>query len=77
VPDLTAQWESVLGQISHKQTSYTTFMTSMIGTLNCLVETARQELPTHLQGVSAPKRGGFRKKRKYSAKRKSGGAKAA
>lgn len=79
-PDLTAQWESVLGQICHKQANYTGFMTSMIDTLNGLVDTARNELPVHLKGVSAPpKKGPYRsksggkgggKKRKFSRKRK-------
>ncbi|MFT5162694.1 MAG: DNA topoisomerase-3 [Alteromonadaceae bacterium] len=66
-PDLTAQWESVLGQISHKQTSYTTFMTSMTGTLNALVDTAKEELPLHLKGVVAPARKGFGKGAKSGA----------
>jgi DNA topoisomerase-3 len=70
-PDLTAQWESVLGQISQKNASYGGFMTSMISTLNTLVDTARDELPLHLKGVTAPsgsnrfaKKGGFKRKRK-------------
>ncbi|NQZ07823.1 MAG: DNA topoisomerase III [Algicola sp.] len=72
-PDLTAQWESVLSQICHKEASYTGFMTSMIATLNGLVETARNELPVHLKGVTAAprKKGSWgKKKRKFTSKRK-------
>lgn len=82
VPDMTARWESELGKIADKQASYTGFMGEMLHTLNDLVETARHELPTHLQGVSAPKRNGrsFSKgggKRKYSRKGKGSRSKAA
>jgi DNA topoisomerase-3 len=70
-PDLTAQWESVLSKICSKEANYTGFMTSMIDTLNTLVDKARQELPMHLKGVSAGRRaGGYSKKRKYSRRGK-------
>jgi DNA topoisomerase-3 len=70
-PDLTAQWESVLGQISQKEASYTTFMASMIGTLEGLVDNAREALPLHLKGVSAGKKNAkFTKKRSLKRKRK-------
>jgi DNA topoisomerase-3 len=82
VPDMTARWESELGKIADKQANYTGFMGEMLHTLNDLVETARNELPTHLQGVSAPKRSGRRfskggGKRKYTGKGKGSRAKAA
>lgn len=80
-PDLTAQWEAVLGQISHKQASYAVFMASMIDTLNGLVDTARHELPLHLKGVSAGPGGGkggkkWGGKKRFSGKGKSKGSRA-
>ena len=49
------------------------FSCDMIDTLNGLVETARNELPMHLKGVTAAprKKGSWgKKKRKYTNKRK-------
>lgn len=82
VPDMTASWESQLGKIAHREANYNGFMDEMIATLNGLVDTARNELPTHLQGVTAPKRSPrrFNKgggKRKYAKKGKSKASRAA
>ena len=72
-PDLTAQWESILGQISQKQASYGTFMNDMTGTLHALVDNARENLPVHLQGVTAAKPAWKGRKGKGGGRGKSGG----
>ncbi len=80
VPDMTARWESQLGKIADKAFSYDGFMGDMLGVLNGLVETARNELPMHLQGVKAAKPRFAKGKRRaygkggsssYSAKKRS------
>ncbi|MEH6649801.1 MAG: DNA topoisomerase III [Motiliproteus sp.] len=68
-PDMTAQWEATLDAICQRQVSYDGFMEPMVATLNALIDSAKQTLPTSLKGVksSTP----F-KRRKATAGRKTG-----
>ncbi|SUC47284.1 DNA topoisomerase 3 [Providencia stuartii] len=42
LPDMTAHWESILTQISEKQTRYIDFMNPLSATLTQLIHHARQ-----------------------------------
>ncbi|MEH6813113.1 MAG: DNA topoisomerase III, partial [Motiliproteus sp.] len=52
-PDMTAQWEAALEAISQREVSYEGFMQPMIATLQGLIESAKQSLPTGLAGVES------------------------
>ncbi|MGB3254441.1 MAG: DNA topoisomerase III, partial [Buttiauxella gaviniae] len=54
-PDMTAQWESTLTQISEKQCRYQDFMQPLVQTLYELIHQARAK-PVHhaFKGVKAP-----------------------
>ena len=56
-PDLTAQWESMLAKICDKQVSYQNFMTPMIHTMSEMVQVAKDNVPTHLAGLSGMRGG--------------------
>ena len=69
-PDLTAQWESMLAKICEKQVSYQNFMAPMINTMSEMVQVAKENVPTHLAGLSGVKshskgrysKGGYKKR---------------
>ncbi|EHM2866672.1 DNA topoisomerase III [Salmonella enterica] len=70
-PDMTAQWESVLTQISEKQCRYQDFMQPLVGTLYQLIDQAKRTPVKRFRGIVAP--GGGDKKK--SAPRKRAGKK--
>lgn len=59
-PDMTAHWESVLTQISEKQSRYQDFMQPLVGTLHELIQMARSTPVRQFRGLAAP--GGDKKK---------------
>ncbi|EGT5711441.1 DNA topoisomerase III [Cronobacter dublinensis subsp. dublinensis] len=76
-PDMTAQWESTLTQISEKQCRYQDFMQPLVHTLFSLIDQARSAPVRQFRGLVAPQkaqkgRGG--KGGKKPAFRKRGGA---
>ncbi len=71
LPDMTAEWESLLNAISQKQRQYQHFMDPLIVSLHELIEQSKASLPTAFSGVKSQqnKRGQFsKKKRKTSTK---------
>ena len=50
-PDMTAQWEATLEAISQRQANYEGFMQPLINTLQSLLESAKQTLPSGLSGL--------------------------
>ena len=67
LPDMTAQWESMLNKISQKEQNYADFMTPLQLTIAALINGATQELPTALRGL---KQTGYKPKKRASKKRK-------
>jgi len=67
LPDMTAQWESVLDLISRRQASYAVFMEPLTETLHQLIRQSRVTLPEALKGVKSGKQK-FRKKRRSKSK---------
>ena len=51
LPDMTAQWESVLDKVSLREHNYDDFMTPLQATITGLIEHANNNLPTALQGL--------------------------
>lgn len=74
-PDMTALWESNLDAISRKEAKYLNFMTPLLETLSALIVQAGSQLPSALQGVTAPTNS-FQKKRytKSSSAKLTGGS---
>jgi DNA topoisomerase-3 len=65
LPDMTAQWEATLGDISEKAASYNHFMLPLVQTVTDMVKSANQQSFASLPKVAfKPKRA----KRKYSKK---------
>jgi len=64
-PDMTAEWESMLNEISSKNISYDLFMKPLTKSICHLVEQSKQTLPTALKGVKSArpsfKKGGKKK----------------
>lgn len=67
LPDMTAQWESMLDKISQREYNYADFMQPLQQTVGNLITEATSQLPTALQGLNQD---GFSAKGKYK-KRKS------
>ena len=65
-PDMTAHWESVLTQISEKQSRYQDFMQPLVGTLHELIQMARSTPVRQFRGLVAP--GGGDKKKPFKGK---------
>jgi len=70
LPDMTAQWESMLDKISQREYHYADFMSPLQQTITHLIHQATQQLPTALQGM---KQEGFKhktrgKRKKFSRK---------
>ncbi|OBP14529.1 DNA topoisomerase III [Rheinheimera sp. SA_1] len=53
-PDMTAQWEAMLNQISQRQQSYQQFMQPLTANLQQLIVNAQQSLPSGLAQQAAP-----------------------
>jgi len=68
LPDMTAQWESMLDKISHREHNYADFMGPLQQTITDLIHHATQQLPTALRGL---KQIGFKTKGRAKGKRKS------
>ena len=64
LPDMTAQWESMLNKISLKEQNYIDFMSPLDKSLLDLVDYARCNLPIGLKGVKQSKSAKFIKRRK-------------
>jgi DNA topoisomerase-3 len=67
-PDMTAQWEAILNEISEKKTSYQHFMTPLNHTLIAMVNQAEQQPFTGLPKV--PFKPKFKRKTKRATKAK-------
>ncbi len=63
LPDMTAQWESQLGAISQRESSYQAFIDPLLRSLNELVEFSATARPESLRGVKS-KAKSYKKKRK-------------
>lgn len=70
-PDMTAQWEAMLNQISQRQQSYQQFMQPLTSNLQQLIAHAQQHVPTGLAQQAAPGQRFKRKKTKASFKPRS------
>jgi DNA topoisomerase-3 len=68
-PDMTAQWEAMLNQISQRQQSYQQFMQPLTINLQQLIENAQQHLPSGLAQQSTPTHRFQRKKSVVAPKR--------
>ncbi|WP_250658229.1 DNA topoisomerase III [Alkalimarinus coralli] len=66
LPDMTAQWESMLNKISLKEQNYTDFMSPLDKSLLDLLDYARCNLPIGLKGLKQKKSAKFIKRRKNS-----------
>ncbi|MCK1967698.1 DNA topoisomerase III [Franconibacter sp. IITDAS19] len=69
-PDMTAQWESTLTQISEKQCRYQDFMAPLVQTLYALIDQARSAPVRQFRGLAAPQAKG---PRKFKGGKKGGG----
>ncbi len=69
-PDMTAQWESQLDAILHRQQRYEEFMTPLSSNLNDLVEGAKLASMTGLKGLGKPPRRGRKKRPSGTARNK-------
>jgi len=67
LPDRTAHWESVLGNISQKKASYNSLMEPLVGELHNLTLESQSVIPVGLQSSSTKK---WRSKRKYTKNKK-------
>jgi len=72
LPDMTAQWESMLNKISLRKHNYADFMSPLQQTITALITSAQQQLPTALKGlkqsgIKTKKRAKRTKKTKESA----------
>lgn len=75
LPDMTAQWESILDRISKQEASYQDFMTGLLTQLSVMITQAKATVPDGLRGLSSsqPKRKyGAKKFKKKSAKKRAG-----
>ncbi|WP_371375210.1 DNA topoisomerase III [Thalassotalea aquiviva] len=64
LPDMTAQWEASLNNIAERQTSYQQFMQPLTQTLTQLMGFATENPPTQFQGLKAPGKPAYRKRRR-------------
>ncbi len=69
-PDMTAQWESTLTQISEKQCRYQDFMHPLVQTLYQLIDQARSTPVRSFRGIVAPSAGKNAKYNKRSGAKK-------
>ena len=70
LPDMTAQWESVLDAISKRQADYSVFMEPLTESLHRLIAQSKVSFPDHLKGVKSNKpklkKPKFKKRRRKS-----------
>lgn len=66
-PDMTAQWETALNQISTRQASYQGFMTPLYESLHELIAQSKVAVPDSLKGVKVEKRRYKKRSKKPSA----------
>ncbi|HBI08645.1 MAG TPA: DNA topoisomerase III, partial [Franconibacter pulveris] len=69
-PDMTAQWEAALTEISEKQCRYQDFMAPLVQTLYALIDQARSAPVRQFRGLAAPQAKG---QRKFKGGKKGGG----
>lgn len=67
-PDMTAQWEAMLNNISEKKSTYQNFMQPLTSTLTELINLASQQLPTSLKGIKSTQKPAYKKRRRSSKK---------
>lgn len=67
LPDMTAQWESVLDAISKKQSNYAAFMQPLTESLHALIAQSKSVLPTELKALNSGKTN-FKKRRRRKSK---------
>ena len=67
-PDMTAQWEAMLNNISEKKSTYQNFMQPLTNTLTELIGLATQHLPTSLKGIKSTQKPAYKKRRRTSKK---------
>lgn len=67
LPDMTAEWESQLNEISQKQSQYQDFMGPLVASLHGLIEQSKASLPTAFEGIKTQRR---RRKRFVNNKRR-------
>jgi len=65
LPDMTAQWESVLDAISKNQSNYAVFMQPLKASLHALITQSKSAMPNELKGMKTGK-AHFRKRRRKS-----------
>ena len=65
LPDMTAQWESVLDAISKKQSNYSRFMQPLTESLHALITQSKSVVPNDLKGMKSGKPK-FKKRRRKS-----------
>ncbi len=63
-PDMTAQWEASLNDMSEQKVSYLNFMQPLTQTINQLIEFASANIPQGLQGLTAPGKPAYKKRRR-------------
>lgn len=64
LPDMTAEWEATLNAICDQQANYQSFMQPLTQTVNQFIDFASANIPTGLQGLKAPGKPAFKKRRK-------------
>ena len=70
LPDMTAQWESILECICKKKASYQVFMDELLNQLEAMIAQAKTTLPDSLRGLPSTSAKGKRFKKRGSAKGK-------
>jgi DNA topoisomerase-3 len=67
-PDMTAQWEATLNNISEQKVNYQSFMTPLTNTLHDLIGVATNQLPNSLKGVKSNQKPAYKKRRRTKKK---------
>ena len=67
-PDMTAQWEAMLNNISEQKSNYQSFMQPLTATINDIITIASNQLPTSLKGVKSNQKPAYKKRRKIKKK---------
>ena len=67
-PDMTAQWEAMLNNISEQTSNYQGFMLPLTNTLHELINIAASQLPTSLKGIKSNQKPVYQKRRRTKKK---------
>ena len=67
-PDMTAQWEATLNNISEQKVNYQSFMLPLTQTLKELITNATSQLPVSLKGVKSNQKPAYKKRRRAKKK---------